>query len=116
MLTLIEYPIASIAALVVLYLWFRAAMWYLRHKHELREKSGIGLVLLEIGLAPGLVLDIIINWTIGGVLGYVMCLTLSAKLCHIRQHPKYGFAWQRRFADWACDEVLNKWDPTHHHC
>jgi hypothetical protein len=115
MLTLIKYPIASLTAVVVLYLWFRAAMWYLRHKHELREKSGIGLVLLEIGLAPGLLLDIIVNWTIGLSLGWVYCLTLSDKLCYIRKNGS-AWRWRKRFADWVCDDVLNQWDPTHHHC
>lgn len=116
MYTLISSPLISLAALIVLYLWFRCAMWYLRNKHRIREASGIGLVLIEIGLIPGVLLDVIVNWTIGTMLGMVCCWTLSQKLCYIRQHPKFGWSWQHRFADWACDEVLNKWDPAHNHC
>jgi hypothetical protein len=101
MLILIKSPLICLISLVVLYLWFRAAMWYLRNKHRIREKSGLGLILLEIGLAPGYVLDVVISWTIGGILGYVAAPTLSEKLAHIRQHPDYGFLWQRRFAKWV---------------
>jgi hypothetical protein len=101
MLILIKYPIWSLSSLVVLYIWFRMAMWYLRNKHRLRDESRPGLIVLETQLAPGWLLDVIICWTIGGVLGYVKAWTLSDKLAYIRLHSDYGFLWQRRFAKWV---------------
>lgn len=105
-----------ISALILLYLWFRVAMWYLRNKHRIREEIGWSLVLLEAALAPGLVLDVIVNWTIGMTLGFVKCWTLSEKLCYIRTHPEHGKLWQHDVADWICEDILNKWDPNRKHC
>lgn len=111
-----KYPFVFLGSVVTLYLWFRTAMWYLRNKHLIREKAGIGLTLLEIGLAPGYILDVLFNWTFGLAIGIVFVPTLSEKLCYIRNHPDYGFNWIHRFADWACDEVLNPWAIDHKHC
>jgi hypothetical protein len=107
----------SLLALIVLYLWFRSAMWYLRNKHRIRERVGVGVDLLVVALVPGLLLDVIINWTIGiPLLGLVWCWTLSQKLAYVRSPKWKGYTWRLRLADWACESLLNKWDPTHHHC
>jgi hypothetical protein len=82
----------------------------MRHKYSVN-----GRFWYEMALIPGALLDIVINWTIGGIWGYTWDLTFSQKLKKINRNPRYGWEWQRRSAKAICRE-LNKWAPGHEHC
>ena len=106
-----------VLSIIHLYLWFRSAMWYLRHKHELREKTGLAYFVFVLFLIPGLVLDVIVSWTIGiPLLGLIWKATVSEKLKVIRSVKWHGPTWRLRFADYVCETWLNPWDPDKHHC
>jgi len=103
---------------VLLFGWFLTAMWFLRRRHQLREKLGpVYFVLVGIVLG-GLPLDAVLHFIPGTIwfLDLPQELTLSKRLERYREDPKYKGTWRMRHADFVCERILNPFDPSGHHC
>ena len=95
--------------------WYLAAMYYLRHKHDLRSRLGLLFYVVEAALVIGVIGDVVYNWTLGVVvfLDITRDLTLSERLSRYRSESKYADTWRYRIATSICRE-LNKHDPEGH--
>jgi len=95
--------------------WYLVAMFYLRHKHDLRYRLGLLFYVLEAALAIGYIGDVVYNWTISIVIFLDVPgeLTISERLARYRSKPKYAGTWRYDWATSICRE-LNKHDPEGH--
>jgi hypothetical protein len=103
---------------VGLFLWFIVAMYFLRRRHELRTRRGLGYWLLVASIVPGIMFDVVYNWTFGVVvfLDVTRDFTLSSRLKRYRDSLEYKGTWRMRWADWICEHLLNPYDPKGRHC
>ena len=100
-------------------LWFlyRIAMWLKRRSKELKAEGGWKLILAYLFLAFSYVMDFFYNAVYGTMLQLgIGTLTFSATLSRIRTNPRAFFVWQLRIADFYCEELLNRYDPSGKHC
>lgn len=100
---------------LALCVWYLVAMYYLRHKHDLRSRLGLLFYVLEAALVVGVIGDVVYNWTLGIVifLDITKDLTLSQRLARYRSDLKYSGTWRYSLATSICRE-LNKHDPEGH--
>lgn len=107
-----------ITYIIVLFLWFLIAMWFLRRRHSIREKLGVFMYVIVGIVLGGLVLDVVFNWTFAILIfrDITPDTTLSKRLQRYRESPKYKGTWRMRWADWICEHLLNPYDPKGHHC
>ena len=103
---------------IVLFLWFLSAMYYLRHKHDIRVHTRIGNYFAEAALIPGILFDVVYNWTFGMLMfmDVTSDWTLSERLSRYRNSDKHKATWRMRWADWICEHILNPYDPKGKHC
>ncbi len=100
-------------------LWFiyRAVMWLKRGETALRRKGGIVLIVAWFFVAIAYVLDMAYT-LIWGTLMFLDLpreLTFTARLKRYQRDISYAL-FQRRLADFFCEELLNPYDPSGRHC
>jgi len=107
-----------ITYIIVLFLWFLFAMWFLRRKHQLREKLGPVFFAIVGVVVGGLILDVIFQWTLAPIIfmEFTPNITFSKRMERYRDNPKYKGTWKMRWADFICEHILNPFDPSGHHC
>jgi len=103
-------------ATTVLYAWYRMVMVLLSRPHQWRTRAK---PLYYLGIALGLVGfvgDVLYNLTVGTVIFLEIPreLTLSSRMK--RLHLRNIDDWRGKLAAWVCTNILNKYDPTGHHC
>lgn len=103
-----------------LFVWFLIAMFFLRRRHQLREKLGPVYYVIVGIVMGGLPLDVFFQW-------FPLCsplifleftpnITFSKRMERYRENPKYKATWRMRWANFICERILNPFDPTKHHC
>ena len=110
-----------ITYIIVLFVWFLIAMFFLRRRHQLREKLGPFFYVLVMIVVGGIPLDFFFQWC--PILGAPMIFReftpdwmFSGRMSRYRDNPKYKGTWKMRWADWICEHLLNPYDPSGHHC
>ena len=100
-------------------LWFiyRIVMWLKQGAAALRRRGGPALVLAGLFVAMAYLLDMAYQLTWGTILflDFPRELTFTARLKRYRQGGGYA-VFQRRFAGWFCETLLNPYDPSGKHC
>jgi len=110
--------VTTLIIIAVFYLWYLTAMWFLRRRHQLREKLGpiywwiVGIVL------GGIVLDVAFNWSFAILIfmDWPKEVMFTKRLQRYREGWLYKATWRMRLADTICENMLNKYDPTGKHC
>ena len=107
-----------ITYIIVLFVWFLIAMFFLRRRHQLREKISFGYWIIVGIVLGGLPLDILFQWTIAPLIfmEFTKDLFFTNRLNRYREDVKYKGTWKMRWADWICEHLLNPYDPTGRHC
>ena len=107
-----------ITYMVILFIWFLIAMWFMRRRHQLRERLGQFYYIIVGIVLGGLILDVIFQWTFAIVIFLEVTpnITFSKRMERYRDNPKYKGTWRMRWADYICEHILNPYDPEGHHC
>ena len=100
------------AMLLLLWLGYITVMSGLREWSDLHLFAKINLI---IPAAAFLLLDVLVNLTIGSLLFLERprWWTLSERLHY---HATRDHGWKTYLAAWLCKNLLNPFDPDGHHC
>ena len=113
------FIISLLVSNVLLFLWFLYAMWVLRRKHQIREKTGLFYYIILFLAAIGYPGDVLFNIIWGSIILLDVPrlwkgeFTLSLRLERIH---KTGRGWRLRIASWVCEKLLDPYDPDGDHC
>ena len=104
--------------IAILFTWFLTAMWFLRRRHQLREKLGPAYFIIVGIVLGGIVLDAVFQWIIAPAifLGFTKDILFTGRMQRYREEEKYKGTWRMRAADWICENLLNPYDPSGKHC
>jgi len=112
---------------VGLVLWIVLAMWHLRRRHQIREKSTVLYYALLVPDGLGFIADVLANYTWASVILLDLPrldrreITISQHMGRINEDNKrfpsvsVRQTWSRFVARNVCG-WLNKLDPSGHHC
>jgi len=110
--------VLSLSVLVFLYLFWciYILVMGLYRLHLKDELHGLNKVLAYPAVIVGLLIDVIVNWTVAIVLfmDFPKEYLVTQRLIRYRSTESLG--WRDRVATYICDNILDVFDPRSNHC